>query len=121
MGFIHFGIQVAPINRKGGVMKKLILVFFILGAFSASATNLIRVKTLGKSPKGQFIALEEFGFKNNAKVPFSKIRVINVWKNKYVTKTIYVTDPQNQMKLEQVRAKAKKLAKKQLKAFNISS
>lgn len=102
-------------------MKPFILSLFLLGSISANAKNLIRVKTLGKSAKGQFIAFEEFGFKNDAKVPFSKIRIMNVWKNKYVTKTIYVTDPDNEMKLPQIRAKAKKLANKQLKAFNISS
>ena len=102
-------------------MKLILLITLIFGSLNISAKNLIRVKTLGKSPKGQFIAFEEFGFKNDAKVPFSKIRVMNVWKNKYVTKTIYVTDPKNEMKLEQIRAKAKKLANKQLKAFNISS
>ena len=102
-------------------MRQLFMLFFILGSLSLNAKNLVKIKTLGKSPKGQFIALEEFGFRNNTKVPFSKIRVINVWKNKYVTKTIFVTDPNSEMKLEQVRAKAKKLAKKQLKAFNISS
>lgn len=102
-------------------MKSLILSLLLLGSLGAQAKNLIRVKTLGKSPKGQFIAFEEFGFKNDAKVPFSKIRVMNVWKNKYVIKTIYVTDPENEMNLRQIRAKAKKLANKQLKAFNIST
>lgn len=102
-------------------MKLIILITLILGSLSVNAKNLIRVKTLGKSPKGQFIAFEEFGFKNDAKVPFSKIRVMNVWKNKYVTKTIYVTDPKNEMNLNQIRAKAKKLANKNLKAFNIST
>lgn len=102
-------------------MKTIILCFVLLGSFTANAKNLIRVKALGKSPKGQFIAFEEFGFKNDAQVPFSKIRVMNVWKDKYVIKTIYVTDPKNLMKLPQIRAKAKKLANKQLKAFNIST
>ena len=102
-------------------MKSVVLSLFLLGSLSANAKNLIRVKTLGKSPKGQFIAFEEFGFKNDAKVPFSKIRVMNVWKDKYFIKTIYVTDPKNKMKLPQIRAKAKKLANKQLKAFNIST
>ena len=102
-------------------MKSVLFSLLLLGSFTANAKNLIRVKALGKSPKGQFIAFEEFGFKNDAKVPFSKIRVMNVWKNKYVIETIYVTDPNNEMKLPQIRAKAKKLANKQLKAFNIST
>ena len=54
-------------------------------------------------------------------VPFSKIRIMNVWKDKYVMKTIIVTDPKNSMRLDQIRAKAKKLANKKLKAFNIST
>ena len=102
-------------------MKSLLVLALLLSSFLAEAKNLIRVKTLGKSPKGQYIAFEEFGFTNNSTVPFSKIRVMNVWKNKYVSKTIYVVDPDNEMQLEQIRAKAKKMAIKHLRAFDIST
>lgn len=100
-----------------------VLVILCLGLLSPSvfAKNLIRVKAIGASPKGQYVAFEEFGFENDSKSPFSKIRVMNVWKNKYVTETIFVTDPNNEMQLDQIRAKAKQIAAEKLKAFDIST
>ena len=86
------------------------------------AKTMMRVSALGSSPKGQYVAFEEFGFLNNSKIPFSRIRVMNVWKNRYVGKEINViSDKKNQLELEQVRAKAKKLAAERLKQFNIST
>ena len=97
----------------------MILSVFTMG--QVSAKNMVRIKTLGKSPKGQFVAIEEFGFKNNEKVPYSRIRVVNMWKNKYVTKPINVTGSSKSKDLKSVRMKAKKLAADQLKKFNINS
>lgn len=102
-------------------MKNLALILVLFSSQLAFSKNLIRVKAIGKSSKGQYIAFEEYGFTNDARTPFSKIRVMNVWKNKYVTKEVKVIAPNSEVKLEEVRAKAKKLAKKGLKSFNISS
>jgi predicted secreted protein len=102
-------------------MKLLIILSILFSAQVSFSKNLIRVKAIGKSSKGQYIAFEEYGFTNNSKTPFSKIRVMNVWKNKYVTKEIKVIGPSKNSNLKEVRAKAKKLAKKGLKSFNISS
>ncbi len=99
------------------ILSTLAIALFSQVAFSK---NLIRVKALGKSSKGQYVAFEEYGFTNNSKTPFSKIRVMNVWKNKYVTKEIKVISTNKNSNLEEVRAKAKKLAKKDLISFNIS-
>lgn len=110
--------------RKELGMNKLSLVVVILSILTmgqVSAKSMVRIKTIGKSPKGQFVAFEEFGFKNNEKVPYSRIRVMNMWKNRDVTKPINVTGSSKMKDLKAVRLKAKKLAKDQLKKFNINS
>ena len=87
---------------------------------SAHANNMVRVKALGSSPRGQFVAFEEFGYKNGRKIPFSKIRIMNMWKNKYADKPIQVLGKRKEINLEFVREKAKRLAIDRLKKFNIT-
>ena len=68
-------------------MTKLILFVFCLFGFAhVQASTLVRVKALGASPKGQYIAVEEFGYLDGDKGPYSRIKILNVWKNKYVVR-----------------------------------
>lgn len=104
-------------------MKKLYILstIFILSTFNISDSKaMVRVKALGSSPRGQFVAFEEYGYKNGRKYPFSKIRVMNVWKNKYVDEAIHLIGIEQEENLSSVRVKAKKMAIKKLKKFNIS-
>jgi predicted secreted protein len=104
-------------------MKKLYTffatAFFVSTVNSVQASNLVRVKALGSSPRGQYVAFEEFGYKNGRKLPFSKIRIMNVWKNKYADKPVQVVGNTDGVNLNHVRIKAKSLAQKQLEKFNI--
>lgn len=102
-------------------MKKLYILMtsFLLSITVIEAKSLVKVKAIGSSPRGQYIAFEEYGYRNGQKKPFSKIRVMNVWKSKYVENTIQVI-ANGQEELSQVRLKAKKLASKKLKKFNIA-
>ena len=105
-------------------MKKLAILLgmvVMIGAGQVSAKTMVRIKTIGSSPKGQFVAFEEFGFKNNEKTAYSRIRVMNMWKNKYVDKAVNVVGTKKENNLKQVRLKAKRLAQKQLKKFDINS
>jgi predicted secreted protein len=106
-------------------MKKLFVfittIFISTATIQVQAKNLVRVKAIGASPRGQYVAFEEFGYKNGRKIPFSKIRVMNVWKNKYVDTPIQVIGAGEQERLNQVREKAKELATKKLQKFNIST
>ncbi len=105
-------------------MMKIVMFGAILFAGSATkvqAKNMIRIKALGSSPRGQFVAFEEFGYMNDSKTPFARIRVKNVWKDKYVHKSDGVWADEDNKKLDQVRAKAIDLAKKQLEKFNINT
>lgn len=85
------------------------------------AKNMIRIKAIGSSPRGQFVAFEEFGYMNDSKTPFARIRVKNVWRDKYVHQSKGVMADEDNKRLEHVRAKAIDLAKKQLEKFNINT
>ena len=95
---------------------------FVVGSMSsqAQAKTLVRVMAIGSSPNGQFVAFEEFGYHNGREVPFSKIRVMNIWKNKYVSDPVMVVGNQDESNLRLVRVEAKKMAGKELKQFNIA-
>ncbi len=106
-------------------MKKIYLL--ATGLFLSSLGNsvqaraFVRVKSIGASPRGQFVAIEEFGYKKNRELPFSRIRVMNVWKNKYIGDPIDVIGTQEGSELRKVREQAKKRAAEQFKKFNISA
>ena len=106
-------------------MKKLFLlvsaIFMVTAAVEAAGNKMVRVKAIGSSPRGQYVAFEEFGYKDaNRKYPFSKIRVRNMWKKKYVEKPVNIIGNPESDNLNQVRAKAKEIAKKKLEKFNMS-
>ncbi len=103
-------------------MGKKFLFTFVLFFFSLSlyAKTIVRVKALGTSPKGQYVAFEEFGYKSLGKeVAFSRIRVMNMWKNRYVDRPIQVIGKDEKERLGEIRQKAKDLAIKKLKKYNI--
>ena len=103
-------------------MKRLIFAMTALFITQASHTKtLVRINTIGSSPRGQYVAFEEFGYKDGRKYPYSKIRVMNVWKNRYVDDPIQVIGKGQDEKLDQVRKKAKDLAIKKFAKFNIES
>lgn len=99
----------------------ILMTTLFLTAPQVHAKTLIRIKAIGSSPRGQFVAFEEYGYKHGRKLPFSKIRVMNVWKNTYVDTPVQVIGADEQDRLNHVRKKAKDLANKKLKKFNIST
>lgn len=100
------------------MIKFLAAAIFLL-SMAGHAKDMIKVNAIGSSPKGQFVAFEEFGLMSGSKTSFSHIRVKNVWKNEYVDGPIKVTGDKDGLNI--VRAKAKQMAKKRLEEFNISS
>lgn len=100
-------------------MKILLSLFFMLNLSAAHGRSVIKVSPIGHSPKGQYVAFEEFGFLSG-NVPFVRVRVYNTWKNKYVTKAVRITGENKESSLSKIRQEAKKLANKDLQAFNIS-
>lgn len=105
-------------------MKKLYVlitsIFIATTVQNASASNLVRVMAIGSSPRGQFVAFEEFGYKNERKTAYSRIRVMNMWQNKYVYEPSQVIGNTEENNLRSIRTKAKSIALENLKKYNIS-
>lgn len=103
-------------------MTKLIVftaVFLLSGMVYAKEHQMI--DTLGSSPKGQFVALEEYGYQSLNHTYYVKIKVMNVWRKKYVGKEIFVELPAHRPDyLKRARQKAKMLAQDELSKFHIS-
>jgi predicted secreted protein len=100
----------------------LVTCFLVTASFSTmvQAKNLVRVKAIGSSPKGQYVAFEEFGYKNGRKTAFSKIRVMNMWKNKMMSSPVQVIGNSQKNKLQDIRIEAKGKASLQFKKYNIA-
>lgn len=102
-------------------MKLTISSLFLIAFCSAAmgAEHLV-IDTLGSSAKGQYVAVEEYGYKADAHTYYAKVMILNVWKSEYVGKTVEVSLPANRpVDLEKARAQVKDLAQDQLKQFNI--
>ena len=105
-------------------MKKLFTIttlMIMIASFPLTSAAMVKVKALGSFPRGQFVACEEYGHKNSNGHSFSKIRIMNVWKNSYVEDPIQIIGKKGDKELGLVRMKAKKIASKRLKKFNISN
>lgn len=99
----------------------LALTFLVFSAATWAAPKQV-IDTLGSSPKGQFVALEEYGYQSHKHTYYVKIKVINVWKKEFVGKFIEVEMPAHQPRfLQEARIKAKVLAQEELKRFKIRS
>lgn len=102
-------------------MNKYLL---FLGLLTLSGLSLASehqmIDTLGASPKGQFVALEEYGYKSQKHTYYVTIKVMNVWKKEYVGKSFEVELPAHRPAfLKKARERAKILAQEELRRFNI--
>ncbi len=103
-------------------MKALILGLFLMISASAFASQHHVIDTLGSSSKGQFVAVEEYGYHPAERQYYVKIQIMNAWKNEYVSKPIEIKLPAaGQFGLDEARARAKRLAQDDLIKFNIQS
>ena len=79
------------------------------------------IDVLGISPKGQFVAVEEYGYKSQSHTYYVSVKVMNVWTKEYVGQKIDVELPAHRPNfLDKARSRAKILAVEELKKFNIS-
>jgi predicted secreted protein len=99
-------------------MLKFLILFLSFSAFSSQKEF---IDALGASPKGQYIALEEYGYSSEKRQFYSSIKIMNVWKKEYVGKAFQVEQPAiNSRTIDVVRKKARTLAQDELKKFQIS-
>ena len=102
------------------LLKLLFISLFTLSV-SAFAREHQMIDTLGVSPKGQFVALEVYGYKSHSHTYYVSIKIMNVWTKQYVGESIAVEMPANRpTDLKKARTRAKYLAQKELSKFNIS-
>lgn len=126
MGLIHPLILLTSQLRSGLISALKVgmrFYFFFYLFFSSTAWSVVhhKVDSLGSSAKGQYIALEEYGYRPDKKAYFVEIKILNLWKKKFVGDVIRVESPAYSDKyLKESRIKAKKLAEGQLKEFGIS-
>jgi len=98
---------------------RTLLFIYLVSTLAHSAEHMM-IDTLGASPKGQFVALEEYGLKSESKKYFVQIKIMNVWTKEYVGKEVIVEIPAMQANLVKARQKAKLMAQDQLSKFKIS-
>ena len=103
-------------------MVKFIIqcLLFTLMALPAFASEHQMIDTLGVSNKGQFVALEEYGYRSQNHSYYVRIKIMNVWKKEYVGKSVEVELPAHRpVFLDKARARAKFLAMEELRKFKI--
>lgn len=102
------------------MLIKFIVVLILSTGFALSSEHQM-IDTLGSSPKGQYVALEEYGYKSDKHAYYVNIKIMNVWTKEYVGSTIKVERPAHRpIFLKKAREEAKLLAKDELAKFSIS-
>lgn len=98
------------------------LIFFCLFiSFQSVAANKQKIDVLGTSSKGQFVALEEYGYRPVTHMYFVIIRVMNVWKKEYVGDSIQIELPATRPYiLNRARKEALDLAQNTFKKYKIN-
>ena len=80
------------------------------------------IDTLGTSSKGQFVALEEYGYTSETHSYYVTIKIVNVWTKEYVGQSIEVELPATRPDyLQRARDKAKDMAQGQLSKYRINT
>jgi predicted secreted protein len=98
----------------------LFSLFITITSFRSMASEYQKIDTLGISAKGQFIALEEYGFKAAPKRYYVRVRVLNLWKKNYVGRTYQLEVPAHTPgQLDNARFKLRASVKEELRPFGI--
>ncbi len=70
--------------------------------------------------KGQYVAIEEYGFNQEQRTFYSNIRILNVWTSEYVDSAVKVEAKANHQKdLVKTREKAKALFAPKMMKYKI--
>jgi predicted secreted protein len=96
----------------------LLLGLFLLPHAFASSKQ--KIDVLGTSPKGQFVAVEEYGYRPGTHMYFVNIRVMNVWKKEYVGDKVQIELPATRpFVLKKARKEALEMAQNTFKKYQI--
>ncbi len=101
-------------------MKTFILLY-LLTLSNAFAVHKQKIDVLGTSSKGQYVAVEEYGYRSGTHMYFVTIRVMNVWKEEYVGDKIHVELPATRPYiLKKARSEARELAQNTFRKYKIN-
>ncbi len=99
------------------------LNFFLSSLFTLSfafASHPQKFDVLGTSAKGQYVALEEYGYRPGSHMYFVTIKIMNVWKKEYVGNSIQIELPATRPHvLQKARKEAKALAQSTFRKYQI--
>ena len=90
---------------------------------SACAKSLVKITSLGQSSQGGYVAIEEYGYLDQAaSVPFSQIKIMSTIKKKVLAnnKIKIVGSKKNDESLGDIRKKALAQAKKDFDDYKIN-
>ncbi len=97
-----------------------LIAFCLLLTTQVFAATKQKIDVLGTSSKGQFVALEEYGYRPGTHMYFVSIRVMNVWKKEYVGDNIQIELPATRPYiLDRARKEALDLAQNTFKKYKI--
>jgi predicted secreted protein len=100
----------------------LFSLFFMLFSGGVFASQHQYMGSIGTSSKGQFVAVEEYGYRPESHSYYVTIRIINVWTSEDVGSLIEVKTPAKDKRfLDQARMKAKTMAQAQMTKYKIIS
>lgn len=103
------------------IFKCLVLTVVVLFTAVSYASEHQMIDTLGVSSKGQYVALEEYGYKANNHSYYVRVKVMNVWKKEYVGRTFELEVPAHRPShLQNARMKARLSVRDELRQFGIS-
>lgn len=102
-------------------MKTFLLLLACLANLSYAATvDQQHIRTVGTSLKGQYAAVEEYGYNSDLKTYYSRIRFMNLWKKTYVGSTVEAEQrAHSSADLEAVRSSTMARSQADLKKFGI--
>ncbi len=102
--------------------KSLTLVIGFLLTTPLWARSVQVINALGASPKGQYVAIEEYGYNSGQKTYYSRIKFMNVWKNQYVAPPVEIEEGAvRPSDLARVRDAAKAQASQVLEKLKINT
>ena len=98
-----------------------LIVLSLLLTTQVLAANKQKIDVLGTSSKGQFVAVEEYGYRPGTHMYFVIIRVMNVWKKEYVGDSIQIELPATRPYiLGRARKEALDLAQNSFRKYKIN-
>lgn len=103
------------------MIKLFIFTAFLMLTGGVFASEHQMIDTLGASSKGQYVALEEYGYKAQSHTYYVTIKVMNVWKKEYVGQRIEIEVPAHRPDyLNKARSRARLMARDNLRIYGIS-